>query len=121
MKFTDKEAIKALERANVCELFDMIADYPEEDRDGRSDFEMSANEAGWLLDAFNSFDTAHNEDLLESRRTYQRLIRVKQKRGFLTTHEYIALDSARYCMNEYNRLTGLVKRLKAMGLYCPYC
>lgn len=121
MKLTDPEAIKALNKANICELSDMISDYPESDIDGRSDWDMIANEAGWLLDMFNSSDTAHNDDLNDARQTLQRLYRIKRRTGTLTTHQYIELDRARYTINEYNRLTGFVKRLKARGLYCPYC
>lgn len=120
MKFTDNEAIRLLNKANCCELSDMISDYPEADRDGRTDLEMLANEAGWLLDSFNSNETAHNDDLREARARLSKLYRVQKRRG-LSVHDMIEYDNCRWIINEYNRLTSLVKKLKAMGLYCPYC
>lgn len=112
MKLTDKEAIKALRRANICELEDMLADFPESDVDGRTDWEMIANEAGWLLDSFNSYgETANAEALQEARDV------ISEKHLY---KEY-EIQGARRLINEYNRLSRFVTRLKAKGLYCPYC
>ena len=119
MKLTDPAAIKALEKVNIGELFDMLSDYPESDVDGRSDWEMIANEAGWLLDMFNSSDTAHNEDLQEARECIRQYRKgVQRPLGYLPGY---TIDNARRTVNEYNRLTRFVQKLKSMGLYCPYC
>ena len=44
MKLTDPSAIQALKKVNIGELSDMIADYPESDVDGRTDWEMIGND-----------------------------------------------------------------------------
>ena len=116
MKLTDKEAIKALKRANILELSEMLDSYPESDVDGRSDWEMIANEAGWLLDSYRSGDTARSDDLQEARE----FIRNYQK-GLIQRRYCYTIDNARSTVNEYNRLVRFVSKLKSMGLYCPYC
>ena len=118
MKLTDKEAIKALKKANIGELFDMISDYPESDVDGRTDWEMIGNEAGWLLTLFREGDNSHSDDLRDARefiREYQR--------GVAVTKPYASYDiqTARNTVNEYNRLVRFVSKLKSMGIHCPYC
>lgn len=123
MKLTDPAAIKALKSVRCCELEDMLADYPDDMRMGRSDWDMIANEAGWLLDAFNSDDTVHNDDLEDAKR----ILRIFRSRRMVYWSDgrpmYKGLDyqRARNTVNEYNRLTRFVQKLKAMGLYCPYC
>lgn len=114
MKLKDPEAIKALKKANVYDLEMMISDYPEADRDGRSDWDMIANEAGWLLDAFNEEENANHEALVEAR-TVLRLSR------FGYEYKEYEIRDAKNLVNMVNRLRRFVDRLKAQGLYCPYC
>ena len=123
MKLTDKKAIMALKRANIGELCDMVADYPDDEVDGRSDWEMIANEAGYLLDSFNSFDTVRNEDLREAKEI---IYRFRSGRMLYWSNgrpmwDQLDLETAKNTVNEYNRLKSFVARLKKMGLYCPYC
>ena len=116
MKLTDKEAIKALDKARLYELSCMVSDYPESDVEGRSDWEIIANEAGWLLDSFNSGDTCRSDDLRDARE----FIRDYQK-GLIQKRYCYTINDARNTVNEYNRLVRFVAKLKGMGLYCPYC
>lgn len=116
MKLTNPEAIKALKKANILELTEMVAEYPESDVDGRSDWDMIANEAGWLLDSFRSGDTSRSDDLQEARE----FIRDYQK-GIIQRRYCYTIEDARRTVNEYNRLVRFVAKLKGMGLYCPYC
>lgn len=123
MKLTDTDAIKALKKVRILELEEMIRDYPENERDGRSDWDMIANEAGWLLDSYNSYDTCRHEDLEEARD-----ILSKTRYGTVTyltfsgkPYKDYEIQDAKDCVNEYNRLVRFVARLKKMGLYCPYC
>lgn len=125
MKLTDQEAIKALKKVRVYDLEQMISDYPEDERDGRSDWDMIANEAGWLLDALNEDENANHEALLEARQVIRETRNGTVFPGLLTsvqlkTWEYRVQD-ARDFINMYNRLVRFVKKLKGMGLYCPYC
>ena len=123
MKLTDQEAIRALKKVRIYELEEMISDYPESDIDGRSDWDMIANEAGWLLDSYCSYDIVRHDDLEDARD-----ILSKTKYGkvpYLTFSGKVYSDhevqNAKDRVNEFNRLVRFVKRLKDMGLYCPYC
>lgn len=125
MKLTDKQAIKALKAVHIYDLEQAIEDYPEGERDGRSDWDMIANEAGWLLDAMNEDENANHEALLEAREVIRLTKNGTVFPGLLTsaqlkTWEYRVQDARDY-ISMYNRLTRFVKKLKGMGLYCPYC
>lgn len=114
MKLTDKEAIKIMKRVRCCELEDMISDYPESDRDGRTDMEMIANEAFWLLDAFCDYDTAHHEDLEEAYEI------VRDSRRQNPQYDSWEIQRARDCINEFNRLKRFVDRCREQGLIHRY-
>ena len=125
MKLTDAEAIKALRRVRCHDLEMMLDDYPEDERDGRTDWEMIANEAGWLLDGFRSDDHANHEALEEAKTLIRQTRNGKVFPGPLT---YVQLRSWRYrvqdardLINMVKRLARFVEKLKGMGLYCPYC
>ena len=125
MKLTDVEAIKALRKVRVYDLEMMISDYPEDERDGRSDWDMIANEAGWLLDAFNESENANHEALEEAREIIRETHNGKVFPGLLTSAKLksyqLKVQDARDLINMYNRLKRFVQKLKSMGLYCPYC
>lgn len=125
MKLTDQGAIKALKKVRIWDLEQMIEDYPEDEVDGRSDWDMIANEAGWLLDALNEDGNANHDALVEAREIIRDTKNGTVFHGLLTsaqlkTQQYRVQD-ARDFINMYNRLTRFVKKLKGMGLYCPYC
>ena len=122
---TDVEAIKALRKVRCYDLEMMIADYPEDERDGRTDWDMIANEAGWLLDAFNEDENANHEALLEARQIIRDTKNGTVFPGLLTSAQVkswgIRVQDARDLINMVNRLARFVQKLKGMGLYCPYC
>ena len=125
VKLTDQEAIKALRKVRCYDLEMMLSDYPEDERDGRSDWEMIANEAGWLLDSFRSDDHANHEALEESKDLIRQTKNGTVFPGLLTSIQLkswqIRVADARELINMVNRLTRFVQKLKGMGLYCPYC
>ena len=125
MKLTDTEAIKALRKVRVYDLEQMIDDYPEDERDGRSDWDMIANEAGWLLDGFRSDDHANHEALEEAKELIRSTKNGTVFPGLLTSVQLrsyeIRVQDARDLINMVNRLARFVNKLKGMGLYCPYC
>ena len=125
MKLTDQEAIKALKKVRVYDLEQMISDYPEDERDGRSDWDMIANEAGWLLDALNEDENANHEALLEAREILRETHNGKTMPILVPSlkpkyKEYQVRDAKEF-VNMYNRLVRFVNKLTGMGLYCPYC
>lgn len=120
MKLTDIEAIKALKKVRVLQLEEMINDYPEDEVDGRSDWDMIANEAGWLLEMFQEGETAHSDSLQEareilSRTKYGKCIPV-DPRTFKPKIRLYEIQSAKDTVNEYNRLVRFVAKLRKMGL-----
>lgn len=125
MKLTDAEAIKALKKVRCYDLEERISDYPEEERDGRTDWEMIANEAGWLLDSFHDDSCANYEALEEAKQVLRETNYGKVYHGLLTSVELTTwqfkVKDAKDFVNMVNRLTRFVQKLKGMGLYCPYC
>lgn len=125
MKLKDKDAIKALKKVRIWDLEQMIEDYPEDERDGRSDWDMIANEAGWLLDALNEDGNANHDALLEARQILHETKNGTVFPGLLLSTQVESwkykVRDAKDFINMYNRLTRFVKKLKSMGLYCPYC
>ena len=125
MKLTDAEAIKALRRVRCDDLEMMLDYYPEDERDGRTDWEMIANEAGWLLDSFRDDSHANYEALEEARELVRETKNGTVFNGLLTSVELKRKQneaySARELINMVNRLTRFVQKLKGRGLYCPYC
>ena len=120
MKLTDPEAIKALKKVRICELDDMIADYPDDERDGRSDWDMIANEAGWLLELFLEGETSHSDDLQDARKLLSRTRYGKSipldPRTLKPKIKPYQIQQAKYTVNEYNRLVRFVAKLRKMGL-----
>ena len=125
MKLTDKEALKALKKARIYDLEQMVDDYPEDERDGRSDWDMIANEAGWLLDSFHDDSHANYEALQEAKELIRDTKNGTVFQGLLTSAQLSLMEwkvkDARDFINMVNRLTRFVAKLKKMGLYCPYC
>ena len=125
MKLTDVEAIKALRKVRCYDLEMMLSDYPEDERDGRTDWDMIANEAGWLLDAFSEDENANHEALQEARQILRDTKNGTVFPGLLTSTQVksweIRVRDARDLINMVNRLARFVQKLKGMGLYCPYC
>ena len=125
MKLTDAEAIKALKKVRCYDLEERLSDYPEEERDGRTDWDMIANEAGWLLDSFHDDSCANYEALEEAKELVRGTKNGTVFPGLLTSIQLqsyrIKVQDARDLINMVNRLARFVQKLKGMGLYCPYC
>lgn len=121
MVFTDKEAIKRLEKLRVLEVEESIDVYPEDERDGRSDMQMLADEAGYILSLFEEDEHAYNDALRESRyilnRTkYGKAIPISP---ITLKPVYMSSDiwSSKEIVNAYNRLKRFVKRMAEDGYY----
>lgn len=125
MVFTDKEARKLLNKVACEDLRADIEEYPEDERDGRTDMEMLAEEARYILDFYEEDGTLTNEDLREARRVlnvtnYGKRIPLYGDiddmanfgRPLYTTWQ---IENAKSTVNEYNRLKRLVAKLDRMG------
>ena len=120
MKLTDSEAIKALKKVNILELEENVEGYPEDEREGQTDWEIIAYEAGYMLDMFSE-DTVLRDDLIEARQIlsktkYGKVLPLDIK-TLKPIYNQCQIMNAKHTVNEYNRLVRFVKRLKSMG-YC---
>ena len=115
MKLTDPATIKILQSVRSYELEEMIEDYPEDERFGRSDYEMLMSELEYLLECFEDDGCATNEALLEAKRLLRKTKYGKEiPLNFYTLkpmykdHE---IQEAKDLVNEYGRLKRLYGRL----------
>lgn len=124
MKITDKEALHQLKLVKSGELEEMLDTYPEDERDGRSDLQMLADEAGYLYSLFSEDGTGHSEAyeyarevLRETKNGTVMPVYMPSMRPVYKTYE---VDDARRLINEYRRLGRLINRLAKMGIYSKW-
>ena len=121
MTLTDAEAIKALKKVRCYDLEERLSEYPEEERDGRTDWDMIADEAGWLLDSFHDDSCLNYVELEEARALIRETKNGTVFKGLLTTAQLrsceLKVQGARDLINMVNRLARFVQKLKGMGLY----
>lgn len=123
MNITDKEALKIINGINDNILFDTIYDYPEDERDDRTDLEFVADEISWQIYNFN--DDGHDwfYDLKEAkeklRETKNGRIKILNAETLTPMYGYWESDiqRARDIVNTYNRMTRALKRLQNKGIY----
>lgn len=121
MTITDNEVKKILKRVRLYEVEESLESYPENERDGRCDMQMLADEASYILSLYTEGDTIHSDDLAWAREVLRetnhgkfiplRLSTLKPK------YRPSDIDNAKNTVNEYARLQRLVKRLEAKGYY----
>lgn len=121
MKITDKEVLKELNRIRSGELEIRIEDYPEDERDGRSDWQVLADELSYLVSNLEEYGNVMHEDLDRSREILRETQNGKVMplwQGSLTP-KYRPSDirGAKDFINEYRRLKNAQKRLNARGIY----
>lgn len=121
MNITDKEALKELKRVRSYELDQSISDYPEDERDGRSDMQMLADECSYILSNFEESGHVLCEDLQRAREIIRRTKNGKVIPVWTSSLEPMYRQSdiqiARDAINEYRRLQNLMKRLNSKGFY----
>lgn len=126
MKLTDEKAIKMLRRARLIEVEESLDCYPEDERDGRSDMQMLADEAGYVYSCYLEDGHCFKDDLDDSREKlretkYGKVIPVNPT-TFKPLHGYYPSDiqCAKDCVNEFKRTESLVKRLEKLGYYSKW-
>lgn len=123
MKLTDKTALALLKRVRSYELEEDIEGYPENERDGRTDLEMLADEVGYLFSMYSEDGCLHKDDLAEAKAKLRRTNHgkfipidpktMKPLRGFWESD----IQTAKDLVNEVNRLKRLGTKLQGMGYY----
>ena len=123
MKIKDKQVLKWLKSIGCLELDERIADYPEDERDGRSDVQFFADELGDALDNYNEDGHCGNEDLEQSRELLRKTKNgkcipldpktLRPKYGYRPSD----IESAKNTVNEYRRMVYRYDQLKKAGIY----
>lgn len=121
MKFTDPKAIQLLKKVCFQMLEDDIKEYPEEERWGRTDMEMLADEAGYLYSLHFNDGCELYYDLAEAREKlritkYGKVTEMYEMYGYSEYDIQVAKDF----VNDFNRLGRLVKKLEKMGYYSEW-
>lgn len=120
MKITDQEVLKMLKKVRCADLENDVFDYPDDERDGRSDKQFFADELSYIISCYE--ETGHTlcEDLEESRE----ILRVTKNGKVIPLwqstlkpmYSNSRIQIARNVINEYNRLKRLSKRLREQGI-----
>ena len=121
MKITDKVALAELKKVKSGLLYDMINDYPDDERDGRSDLEFLADEVSWHISCYNEDGHYWKEDLEEAKEILRETKNGKVIPLYLPSLEpkYTAreIERSKDTVNEYKRLVNCMKRLNDKGYY----
>ena len=117
MTITDSKVKGILKKLRSYELEDRLSDYPEEERDGRSDMSMLRDELDWYIDNLEDDGCSSHEELELAREILN-----KTKYGkVIPLNRYTLkpvwkpsdIQEAKNTINEYNRLKRLQKRLRS--------
>lgn len=121
MKITDPHVLVQLRTARNGELAEMLADYPEDERDDRSDMQILADEAGYLYSRYHEEGSRHRAGLAEAKRILQ-----ETQNGAVMPlllpfcapkYSDIQIQEYKATVNEHRRLRNLIKRLEKAGYY----
>lgn len=116
MKITDKEVLRQLKIVRCIDLEENIRNLPEDEVNGRTDLQILIDELEYLLSLYEESGTCHSEDLEQAKDFLK-----ETKHGkdipfkYLMSYSKTGIDNkikdAKDCINEYNRLRRLEKRL----------
>ena len=121
MKITDKVALAELKKVKSNELYETVNDYPDDERDGRSDLEFLADEVSYQISCFNEEGHDWKEDLDEAKEilkeTKNGKVQVMLLPSLQPKYKAYQIDRAKAIVSEYKRLTNCLKRLNSKGYY----
>ena len=127
MTLTDEKAIAMLRKARCYDVEEDLDTYPENERDGRDDFQMIADEAGYRYSCYFEDGHCDNDARLEAiellRETKYGKVIPLDKRTLKPKHGYWPHDiqDAKDFLNMVARTGRLVERLRKMGYYSRWC
>ena len=120
MKITDTEVLKELNRVKSFDLDEDLETYPEDERDGRTDLQMLADEVSYILSCYQEDGHVLCESLEESkeilRRTKNGKVILCWKGTLTPVYRESQIQTSKDIINEHRRLQNLYKRLQARGL-----
>lgn len=116
MKITDNEVLRQLKIVRCIDLENSIRDLPEDEVNGRTDLQILMDELEYLLSLYEECGTCHREDLEQAREFLKETKNGKEiPFKYLMKYSKTGIDNrikdAKGCINEYNRLKRLAKRL----------
>ena len=121
MRLTDKEALKEIKMARSGELEMAIDEYPDDERDGRSDMQMLADELSYILSCYTEDGHVLSDDLNRAREILRETKNGKViplwKESLKPIYRPHDIQIARDTINEHRRLVSCMKRLNAKGYY----
>lgn len=121
MTITDNEVKKELKRVRCCTLEEMVDTYPDDERDGRSDIQILADECSYMLSCFSEDGHVFCDDIKWAKEVLRETKNGKViplwKESLTPVYTKSDIANARYSINEYKRLQNLMKRLNAKGIY----
>ena len=119
MNITDPKVLAHLSAVRSTELEETLSDYPEDERDGRSDMQMLADEAGYLYSLYSEEGSGHRDDLLEAKRVLRAAKNGKaiplSLPSLAPKYSNSTIRESREIVNEHRRLANLIKRLEKAG------
>lgn len=125
MLIQDKDVKRWLKIANCTELTESMETFPENERDGKSDLQILADEVSYRLSLYTEGGTCTGEE-------YEEAVQLlKEVRGgkipcwntIPPTPKYTPIQlenktkEAKAVVNEYKRLVSLMSRLNERGYY----
>lgn len=123
MKFSDKDAKRMLQNVRSFDLEEDIANYPENERNGRSDLQILADEVSYLINLYGEETTTAEE--YKSAKCFLKETKNGTVMPFydsippMPKYSPLGLENkakdAKTVVNEYRRLCSLKKRLKVRG------
>ena len=119
MEVTIKELKSRLNRSRVYPLIENVGTYPEDEIDGRSEWEIVRYETDYLIDMYSEGGTWYCDDLEEAKEYLRETKNGTCFRGMLTSQqlqrEKRRVEQAKECINEYKRLLNFEKWLREKG------
>lgn len=125
MILKDKDAKRWLRIANCNELSESVESFPEDEREGRSDLQILADEVSYRLSLYVGGGTCTGEAYEEA---VEFLNEVKGGKipcwntipptpKYTSIQLELKINDAKAVVNEYNRLKSLMRRLNERGYY----
>lgn len=125
MLIQDKDVKRWLKIANCTDLTESMETFPENERDGKSDLQILADEVSYRLSLYTEGGTCTGEE-------YEEAVQLlKEVRGgkipcwntipptpkYTSIQLEIKINDAKAVVNEYSRLKSLMRRLNERGYY----
>lgn len=118
---TNEEVKDMLKKADSTELEESVMTYPENEREGRDDYQILADEVSWILHKYGSVGWFPYDELMEAKEILRRTKRGKvipvHSGSFKPIYDEWKVQEALWLDEEVKRLKRLRKKLESKGYY----